>query len=150
MEKSLISSPHLFRSGRIKIWSFLRVVVLTMAVMQTNRHQWRQSFTGSLGPVMVVESFLLCPSTLHRALPATTRTTTTTTVLFGKKDKRKQQNNRQQPPQEKQSVQNQRFDAATRQFMFTLVGLTKILPDKSKKILDNISLSFYPGAKVLE
>lgn len=32
--------------------------------------------------------------------------------------------------------------------MFTLVGLTKILPDKSKKILDNIHLSFYPGAKI--
>jgi ABC-type polysaccharide/polyol phosphate transport system ATPase subunit len=32
--------------------------------------------------------------------------------------------------------------------MFTLSGLTKILPDKSKKILDNINLSFYPGAKI--
>ena len=32
--------------------------------------------------------------------------------------------------------------------MFTLTGLTKILPDKSKKILDNINLSFYPGAKI--
>lgn len=41
-----------------------------------------------------------------------------------------------------------RFDAATRQFMFTLVGLTKTLPDKSKDILKNINLSFYPGAKI--
>lgn len=41
-----------------------------------------------------------------------------------------------------------RFDAATRQFMFTLAGLTKTLPDKSKDILKNIHLSFYPGAKI--
>lgn len=72
-----------------------------------------------------------------------------TSALFGKKKKGgggggggKQQQ------QEKQSVKDARFDAATRQFMFTLVGLTKILPDKSKKILDNIHLSFYPGAKI--
>lgn len=32
--------------------------------------------------------------------------------------------------------------------MYTLTGLTKILPDKSKTILDNIYLSFYPGAKI--
>ncbi len=41
-----------------------------------------------------------------------------------------------------------KFDAATRQFQFTLVGLTKTLPDKSKDILKNINLSFYPGAKI--
>lgn len=54
----------------------------------------------------------------------------------------------QQPQQEKASVKEARFDAATRQFMFTLVGLTKTLPDKSKDILKNINLSFYPGAKI--
>lgn len=53
-----------------------------------------------------------------------------------------------QQPQEKQSVKDARFDAATRQFMFTMVGLSKTLPDKSKQILDNINLSFYPGAKI--
>jgi len=45
-------------------------------------------------------------------------------------------------------VKEARFDAATRQFMFTMVGLTKTLPDKSKTILKNIHLSFYPGAKI--
>jgi ATPase subunit of ABC transporter with duplicated ATPase domains len=76
-------------------------------------------------------------------------------VLFGKKSKRKGGGGNynkgargQQPAQEKQSVKDARFDAATRQFMFTLTGLTKLLPDKSKKILDNIYLSFYPGAKI--
>jgi sulfate-transporting ATPase len=68
-------------------------------------------------------------------------------ALFGKKKKGGQGGGGQRP-QEKQSVKDARFDAATRQFMFTLVGLTKILPDKSKKILDNIHLSFYPGAKI--
>jgi len=53
-----------------------------------------------------------------------------------------------QQPQEKQSVKDARFDAATRQFMFTMVGLSKTLPDKSKQILNNINLSFYPGAKI--
>jgi len=82
-------------------------------------------------------------------------------VLSGKKSKRKgggggggggggkgKGKGGQQPRQEKQSVQDQRFDASTRQFMFTLTGLSKTLPDKSKKILDNIHLSFYPGAKI--
>ena len=75
-------------------------------------------------------------------------------LLYGKKDKRKNSgggggNQRQsQPQQEKQSVKDARFDAMTRQFMFTLVGLTKTLPDKSKQILKNIHLSFYPGAKI--
>lgn len=32
--------------------------------------------------------------------------------------------------------------------MFTIVGLSKTLPDKSKQILKNINLSFYPGAKI--
>ena len=73
-----------------------------------------------------------------------TTTTTATTALWGKKAKRKGQG----PPQVKQSVQDARFDAMTRQFMFTLVGLTKRLPDKSKNILQDIHLSFYPGAKI--
>lgn len=55
---------------------------------------------------------------------------------------------RGQQQQEKQSVKDARFDAATRQFMFTMVGLSKTLPDKSKTILKNINLSFYPGAKI--
>jgi len=76
------------------------------------------------------------------------------TRLFGKKAQRKgtgggkNKARSQQRPQEKQSVKEARFDAATRQFMFTMVGLTKVLPDKSKTLLKNINLSFYPGAKI--
>jgi ABC-type transport system involved in cytochrome bd biosynthesis fused ATPase/permease subunit len=71
------------------------------------------------------------------------------TLLFGKKKKgNTPRPNPKQQQQEKASVKEARFDAATRQFMFTLVGLTKTLPDKSKDILKNINLSFYPGAKI--
>lgn len=83
--------------------------------------------------------------------PTVLRNTADSTFLFGKKKKGGGGGGKprgQQQQQEKQSVKDARFDAATRQFMFTLVGLTKILPDKSKKILDNINLSFYPGAKI--
>jgi ATPase subunit of ABC transporter with duplicated ATPase domains len=81
-------------------------------------------------------------------------------MLFGKKSQRKAGGGNkggkssgakprgQQQKQEKQSVKDARFDAATRQFMFTMVGLSKTLPDKSKEILKNINLSFYPGAKI--
>ena len=41
-----------------------------------------------------------------------------------------------------------RFDALTRQFMFTITKLTKSLPDSERKILKNINLCFYPGAKI--
>jgi hypothetical protein len=63
----------------------------------------------------------------HTTTAATTRTTSR---LYGKKSQRKGAGNARssQPPQEKQSVKDARFDAATRQFLFTLVGLTKILP----------------------
>ena len=78
-----------------------------------------------------------------------------TSSLYGKKRKGntpgpnyKKQSTKQPKQQEKASVKEARFDAATRQFMFTLVGLTKTLPDKSKDILKNINLSFYPGAKI--
>lgn len=94
---------------------------------------------------------------VNSVVPLPTTTTTTPWALYGKKDKRKGGGGGgskggggggQMPQQEKQSVKDARFDAATRQFMFTLVGLTKTLPDKSKQILKNIHLSFYPGAKI--
>jgi len=75
--------------------------------------------------------------------------TTTTTNLHAKKKKNKNYSTPKQPPkQEKASVQNQRFNDATSQFMFTILKLSKTLPDKSKKILNNINLCFYPGAKI--
>lgn len=76
-------------------------------------------------------------------------------VLYGRKKKNKggggggySNKGGGQPQQEKQSVKDARFDAATRQFMFTIMKLSKTLPDKSKTILKNINLCFYPGAKI--
>jgi len=108
---------------------------------------------------LCVESF--SPTSPALSLMHSSSSSSPLVVLSGKKSKRKgggggggggggkgKGKGGQQPRQEKQSVQDQRFDASTRQFMFTLTGLSKTLPDKSKKILDNIHLSFYPGAKI--
>lgn len=90
---------------------------------------------------------------MTRARTTVATTQSSSTALFGKKKKTGgggggYSSSSQQPQQEKKSVQEARFDANTRQFMFTLSRLSKILPDKSKKILDDINLSFYPGAKI--
>ena len=71
------------------------------------------------------------------------------TYLEGKKDKKFQDKKGPAAPSkgEKQG-QKDRFDALTRQFMFTIQGLTKTLPDGSRTILKNINLCFYPGAKI--
>jgi sulfate-transporting ATPase len=100
-----------------------------------------------------LEAFSLIPS-VSRAFVVSNGGGASSSALFGKKSKRKAaaggggKSRGQQPQQEKQSVKEARFDAVTRQFMYSLVGLTKILPDKSKTILKNINLSFYPGAKI--
>lgn len=78
----------------------------------------------------------------------TSGTTTLNAKKKGKGNKGNYGGGGGQPQQEKQSVKDARFDALTRQFMFTMVGLSKTLPDKSKTILKNINLSFYPGAKI--
>ena len=68
----------------------------------------------------------------------------------GGKGKQKHKQGSKQPksaPTMKQ--QEQSFeDRVGRQFMFTLSGVSKSLPDSGKKVLDNISLSFFPGAKI--
>ena len=107
---------------------------------------------GLLSAFVLATSVLLHPAqSFTLPSPLSTHSKTSSLVLYGKKSKRKGGGGGgggQQPRQEKQSVKDQRFDAATRQFMFTLTGLSKTLPDKSKKILDDIYLSFYPGAKI--
>lgn len=105
--------------------------------------------------VLAMSLFLHPAQSFAPSLPKAMHSATSSLVLYGKKNKRKgggggggRGGGGQQPRQEKKAVQEQRFDAATRQFMFTLSGLSKMLPDKSKKILDDIYLSFYPGAKI--
>ncbi len=84
--------------------------------------------------------------TTHQII--TSGTTTLSAKKKGKGNKGNSGGGGGQPQQEKQSVKDARFDALTRQFMFTMAGLSKTLPDKSKTILKNINLSFYPGAKI--
>jgi len=80
-------------------------------------------------------------------LPAPKRPATT---LYAKKGKKanKFKKTSGQPKQEKKKVQEERFDAATRQYMFTLAGLTKKTPDAQRTILDGVDLCFFPGAKI--
>uniref|UniRef100_A0A7S2XK79 ABC transporter domain-containing protein n=1 Tax=Attheya septentrionalis TaxID=420275 RepID=A0A7S2XK79_9STRA len=126
------------------------------------------SFLSSKKLALVAIATLACASTSTSAFApnsgravafvssTSTSTSTSTTSLWAKKKKGKSpganpnygKSSKGQPAQEKASVKEARFDAATRQFMFTMVGLTKTLPDKSKTILKNIHLSFYPGAKI--
>jgi len=82
-------------------------------------------------------------------------TTLSTTTLSAKKtkgpNKFKKTNkvsSKQPKSAPKQSVKDQQFDAATRQYVYTLSGLSKTLPDSGKRILDDIDLAFYPGAKI--
>merc|ERR1719281_2321909 len=55
---------------------------------------------------------------------------------------------KQQGQQEKKAKTEQRMDSKTKEFMFTIMNLTKQLPDKSRTLLKNINLCFYPGAKI--
>lgn len=131
---------------------------VTSHIIIANQHRiiWLSSIYKNANNMKIL--FLLCSiytvvKSFAPAAPARNIHTSdrSSHVLYGKKKKGgggggKPRGGQQQ--QEKQSVKDARFDAATRSFMFTLVGLTKMLPDKSKKILDNIHLSFYPGAKI--
>ena len=119
---------------------------MTRSSMKPWAHMARHLMALSVALLLLTEvsSFVVHP---HVTTPLSA---SSSSAIFGKKAKRKgaaAKNNRQ-PPQEKQSVKDARFDAQTRQFMFSIVGLNKMLPDKSKQILKNINLAFYPGAKV--
>ena len=146
------------RRGRRRCYCCCALLLLLMTLLLLLSLAFVESFTVHQTTGMSITTTF--KSTFTTTAATTSRTTSTTgratatTQLFGKKAKRKGGggggggSRQQQPPQEKANVAEQRFDAQTRQFMFTLSRLTKILPDKSKTILDNINLSFYPGAKI--
>jgi ATP-binding cassette ChvD family protein len=48
----------------------------------------------------------------------------------------------------KQAANSRSFDEQTRSFMFTMLHLTKTLPDGSRTLLKDINLCFFPGAKI--
>jgi ATP-binding cassette ChvD family protein len=136
-----------------------KVVALMSRQMKITTHTLSRPPPNMTKIVPVAAAMLLLVMTLSSNLCESFSITTTTTIsrrttsLFGKKKgtpgpNYKKTSGQQQKKQEKASIKDAKFDAATRQFMFTLVGLTKTLPDKSKDILKNINLSFYPGAKI--
>jgi len=88
-------------------------------------------------------SGFVAPSVVRKSLHSSVR-------LNGKKDKKFKAPSGQQsgPTKAEKQGQADRFDALTRQFMFTIKGLTKTLPDGSRTLLKNIHLCFYPGAKI--
>jgi energy-dependent translational throttle protein EttA len=88
--------------------------------------------------------FLVCLVTAHTFNSVRSRSTSSS-VLFGKKNKNK---TKSAPSKAQKQGQADRFDALTRQYMFTCSKLNKVLPDGSRQILKNINLCFYPGAKI--
>ena len=147
------------------VWTALWAVSSVQSFRLISTGLTRQPSSPTFGTSLVADTNPNYVPQFHPQQAASTLTarptTTPLTVLFGKKSARKaaggggkkgggssSKPRGQQQKQEKQSVQEARFDANTRQFMFTMVGLTKMLPDKSKNILKNIHLSFYPGAKI--
>ena len=138
-------SAMMTKPNNVPITSILGVVTLALAFMVQN--QPHSSVAAFVVPRTATAMATRSPPIYRDAFIP--KTTVTSTCLFGKKSKRKAGGGggggggKKPQNQEKQSVKEARFDAATRQFMFTLSGLTKILPDKSKKILDNINVSHY-------
>ena len=90
---------------------------------------------------------LLLAATSAFVLPTTKRPALALHAKKGKKANKFKKTSGQ-PKQEKKKVQEERFDAATRQYMFTLAGLTKKTPDAQRTILDGVDLCFFPGAKI--
>ena len=66
----------------------------------------------------------------------------------GKSKGAKSGGRKQQGQQEKKAVRDQRQEEFSKQFMYTILGLTKTLPDGSRTLLKDINLCFYPGAKI--
>ena len=68
------------------------------------------------------------------------------TSLHAKKGKKSAAYKNNAAPSKKETQGNaDRFDAITREFMFTISKLTKKLPDSDRTILKNINLCFFPG-----
>ena len=77
---------------------------------------------------------------------STRATASSVTALQGRKSKRK--GKQAHAPREGKSVQDARFDVMTQNLMFTMVGLSKVLTDKSKTIVNGIHLSRTDGQTV--
>ena len=73
--------------------------------------------------------------------------------MMGKKKGGKPKGNmgggkKKQGQQEKASVAQNRVQEQTKSFIYTILGLTKALPDGTRTLIKNINLCFFPGAKI--
>ncbi len=70
------------------------------------------------------------------------------TQLFGKKKGKKASYGAPVPSKSQQASRDDRLNARVNEFMFTIQGLSKTIPDGSREILKKINLCFFPGAKI--
>ena len=69
------------------------------------------------------------------------------TLLYAKKNKNKKKYDTA-PSKSQQASRADQFNARVNEFMFTIQGLSKTIPDGSREILKKINLCFFPGAKI--
>ena len=70
------------------------------------------------------------------------------TQLFGKKKTKKASYGAPSSSKSQQASRDDRLNARVNEFMFTIQGLSKTIPDGSREILKKINLCFFPGAKI--
>jgi len=103
-----------------------------------------------------VMSFHLSPIQAHRSTGKGMVITSSpvarqTPIMMAKKGggKKPKSSGQQTKQQAKQSQSRQSsLDDSTKSFIFTILGLSKTLPDGSRQLLKDINLCFYPGAKI--
>uniref|UniRef100_A0A7S0EGY2 ABC transporter domain-containing protein n=1 Tax=Phaeocystis antarctica TaxID=33657 RepID=A0A7S0EGY2_9EUKA len=76
-------------------------------------------------------------------------------LMMGKKSGKPKGDNKFKPggkkgqgQQEKKSVKDNRAAESSKSFIYTILGLTKKLPDGTRTLIKNINLCFFPGAKI--
>ena len=101
---------------------------------------------GSAAPLATQQQLAL-PSAARSAAP----------LMMGKKGGKKPRaenkfkkssKKKGQGQEEKKSVKENRAAESTKSFIYTILGLTKQLPDGTRTLIKNINLCFFPGAKI--
>jgi len=96
----------------------------------------------------------LAQQQLPLPLPLSPRSAVPITMMGKKSGKPKGENKfkaggkKQQGQQEKKSVKDNRAAESAKSFIYTILGLTKKLPDGTRTLIKNINLCFFPGAKI--
>ena len=92
---------------------------------------------------------LLLPAVARpHAMPLAPAARMSPVLMKGKKGVAKPKGSKGRGQQEKASVKNNRLNEATKEFMFTILKLTKNLPDGSRTLIKDINLCFFRGVKI--